>query len=313
MRYCLIPKDEESKEKLKELNGANSIVPLDCYLGIAGLPLKITPDAMLKISYWAQNQLSFKRAEDAIYEVLHVRLSDETIRTATNFVGNAIFENDCRKANEAYALFNSGRLVFPKDRKGVLYILTDGAALNTRLKDENGSTWRENKLGEVFSSNNIRYWIDKKGKRQHRILKKEYISYIGSANEFKKHLLACAFRGGYGHFEKTVILGDGATWIRNMAEEFFPDAQQILDYFHLCENVHIYAKYIFNMNESKYKPWANDICSRGSGSKKRKTYAKELKIKIRRFSHMLRPKPPYSSQARYLKAEDHPTSQTFSC
>ena len=31
---------------------------------------------------------------------------------------------------------------------------------------------------------------------------------------------------------------------------------------------------------------------RGSGSEKRKTYAKELKIKIQRFSHTLRPKPP---------------------
>ena len=260
MRYYLIPTDKESREKLKELNGANSIVPLDCYLGVAGLPFKITPEAMLKISYWAQNQLSFRRAEDAIYEILHVRISDDTIRLITNFVGNAIFENDCKKADDAYALFNSGKLEFPMDRKGVLYILTDGAAINTRLKDESGSTWRENKLGEVFSSKDIRYWTDKKGKRQHNILKKEYISYIGSVSEFKKHLLACALRGGYGQFDNTVVLGDGATWIRNMVEEFFPDAQQILDYFHLCENVHTYAKYIFNMDETQYKSWASDIC-----------------------------------------------------
>jgi hypothetical protein len=46
-----------------------------------------------------------------------------------------------------------------------------------------------------------------------------------------------------------------------MVEEFFPDAQQILDYFHLCENVHTYAKYLFNLDEAKYKPWAKDICN----------------------------------------------------
>ena len=55
-------------------------------------------------------------------------------------------------------------------------------------------------------------------------------------------------------------MSDGATWIRNMVDEVFPDAQQILDYFHLCENVHTYAKALFKMNESKYVPWAKSIC-----------------------------------------------------
>ena len=36
------------------------------------------------------------------------------------------------------------------DKKGILYIMIDGAAINTRKKDENGSSRRENKLGLVF-------------------------------------------------------------------------------------------------------------------------------------------------------------------
>lgn len=242
------------------LNGTKSVIPLDCYLGLAGSPFKITPDAMLKIAFWAQNQLSFQRAEEALYEILHVKVNDDTIRLVTDFVGKVIFECDCRKADEAFDTLNSGKLNFSKERNGVLYIQTDGAALNTRLRDETGSTWRENKLGEVFSSKDIHYWTDKKGKRQHRILKKEYVSYVGCVSEFKKHLLACALRGGYGHFKDTVVISDGATWIRNMVEELFPDAHHILDYFHLCENVNTYAKHIFNMDEAKYKPWAKDIC-----------------------------------------------------
>jgi hypothetical protein len=260
LRYSLIPQDAKSKEKLAELYGARSVVPLDCRLGLAGLPFRITPAAMLKIAYWAQNQSSYQRAEDAISEIMHIKVNDDTVRLVTNFVGSVVFGNDCRKADEALAALDGGKLLFPKDRNGVLYIKTDGAALNTRHKDNDGSTWRENKLGEVFSSRNIRYWTDKKGKRQHQIIKKEYVSYIGAASEFKKHLLACALRGGYGQFKETVILSDGAAWIRNMAEELFPDAQHILDFFHLCENVNTYAKHIFNMDESKYRPWAKDIC-----------------------------------------------------
>ena len=267
LRYYLKPQDKESMEKLVSLNGAKSIAPLDSYLGLAGLPFKITPNAMLKIAFWAQNQLSFQRAEEAIAEVMHVKVSNDTIRLVTNFVGKVVFECDCKRANEAYAALNGGKVSFPGNRKGVLYIQTDGAALNTRLKDEAGSTWRENKLGEVFSSKDIHFWTDKKGKQQHRLLKKEYVSYLGSVSEFKKHLLACALRGGYGCFKDTVVLSDGATWIRNMVEELFPDAQQILDYYHLCENVNTYAKYLFNMDEAKYRPWARDICGKLKDSK----------------------------------------------
>jgi hypothetical protein len=78
--------------------------------------------------------------------------------------------------------------------------------------------------------------------------------------EFKKHLFACALRNGYGTYGETVLLSDGATWIRNMKEELFPDAHQILDYYHLRENVNEFAKQIFNMAEPEYRPWADRIC-----------------------------------------------------
>jgi len=221
---------------------------------------KITPAALLKIAYWAQNQSSYQRAEDAIAEALRIRVGDDTIRQVTNYVGDMVFRKDCARAEEAYLALSCGKLNFAHPASGVVYIQTDGAALNTRLKDDAGSSWRENKLGEVFNSKDIRYWTDHKGERQHQILRKEYISFVGAADEFKKHLLACALRNGYGQFKETVVLSDGATWIRNMAEVLFPDAQHILDFFHLCENVHTYAKALFNMDASKYMPWAKNIC-----------------------------------------------------
>ncbi len=63
-------------------------------------------------------------------------------------------------------------------------------------------------------------------------------------------------RNGYGHVERVVVIADGAAWIRNMCKELFPDAVQILDLFHLKENVYTYAKHKFNMDAAKYVPWA---------------------------------------------------------
>ena len=168
--------------------GVKSTAPLDSYLGVAGLPFKITPSAMVKIAYWAQNQSSYQRAEDAISEAMHINVNDDTVRQVTNYVGGVVFQNDCKRAEEAYSTLDSGKLEFSNDRKGILYIEADGAALNTRIMGEDGSTWRENKLGEVFSTDNIHFWNNTKGERQHQITRKEYVSYIGSITEFKKHL-----------------------------------------------------------------------------------------------------------------------------
>jgi len=241
--------------------GVTLIVPLDEYLKIEKLPFKMTADLMLEVAFWGQNQCSYQAAEDVISKVLGISINDDTIRMVTNAVGLIVHENDCREADDTYARLNGGKLLFPHRKKeGILYIEVDGAALNTRHKGDDDSTWRENKLGLVFSSDNIRYWTDKKGDRQHSISKREYVSYIGSAAEFQKHLLACAIRNGYGEYKQTVIISDGATWIRNMKDVLFPDAQQILDFYHLCENVSSYAKHIFKMDESKYRPWVDRIC-----------------------------------------------------
>lgn len=260
-RYVLLPKTQADKDALFESEHKSMIVPLDEYLGISDLPFKITVNLMLEIAYWAQCQCSYERAEEAIHKALGFKVNDDTVRMSANTIGKIIFDNDCKEAEHAYSLLNSGKFSFPARRqKGVLYIEVDGAALNTRQKDEHGSTWRENKLGVVFSSNNIRYWTDKRGQRQHTINRREYVSYVGSVQEFQKHLFACALRNGYGAFEKTVLISDGATWIRNMKEYLFPDAQQILDYYHLCENVNDFAKAHFKMKEQKYRPWADQAC-----------------------------------------------------
>jgi hypothetical protein len=259
-RYTLIPKGQESKALLWDTYGIKSTAPLDSYLGVAGLPFRITPPAMLDIAYWAQNQSSYQRAEEAIAKAMRIFVNDDTVRQVANYVGGMVFKNDCMRAEEAIAALESGKLKFANDRKGVVYIETDGAALNTRSKDEAGSTWRENKLGEVFTTDDIRYWKSAKGERQHQLLRKEYVSFIGPASEFKKHLFACAIRNGYGQYKETVVLSDGATWIRNMVEEIFPDAQQILDFYHLAENVNDFAKCLFNKDESRFRPWARDIC-----------------------------------------------------
>jgi hypothetical protein len=277
----LRPKDKASLIKLLEMEKVKSVVPLDRILRIDDLPFKMTREMMCEVAFWGQNQASYKSASEVITKVHRISISSETVRQVTDFVGHLVFKKDEREANIAYE-----RLIDIKHtntKEGVFYIQTDGASINTRIEDDDGSTWRENKLGIVFSSDNVRKSVNKKGESTSKILKKEYTSYVGSVQEFKKHLFSCALRNGYGEYKVTIIISDGAKWIRTMAEELFPDAILILDLFHLCENTYTYAKAIFRNDESRYVPWADDIIQKLKNGEKHEVLQILARLKNRKI------------------------------
>ena len=42
---------------------------------------------MLECAYWAQDQVSFQRAEEKIKRTLHISIDDDTIRKAAGYIG----------------------------------------------------------------------------------------------------------------------------------------------------------------------------------------------------------------------------------
>ena len=250
-RYVLRPKTNADKEKLKEMDGVTCIYPLDAALGINILPFKMTPQLMLKIARTAIQVPSYERTESILNNICNVEISDDTIRSVTNYLGALVVNDDSEKADAAKNIYESGKLDFTNGKEGVLYMSVDGATVNTRKADDNGSTWRENKLAMAYNSNDITEYKNYEGELCHRINKRKYAAYIGGANEFKWRWLALALEAGYGQYKETVILSDGAPWIRNIQKELFSDAQRILDLFHLKENVGDYFKALFPKDSQK--------------------------------------------------------------
>jgi hypothetical protein len=44
-----------------------------------------------------------------------------------------------------------------------------------------------------------------------------------------------------------------------MGEEIFPDALQILDFYHLTENIYSFGKYLFQGDSKQYTPGRNNL------------------------------------------------------
>ena len=58
-------------------------------------------------------------------------------------------------------------------------------------------------------------------------------------------------RNGYGKFKETVILGDGATWIKNFKKEYVSNSLQILDFYHVYSNMSKFADYVFKSRDER--------------------------------------------------------------
>ena len=76
-----------------------------------------------------------------------------------------------------------------------------------------------------------------------------YISTFAPAADFGAKAKAEYYRRGFDQIRQPVVLGDGAHWIWNIANQHFPAATQIVDYFHAREHLADLVKHLTGVIE----------------------------------------------------------------
>jgi hypothetical protein len=170
-------------------------------------------------------------------------------------VGSLAEERDRAAAEEIDGDWTEVEIPKKAEKEGYFCIEVDGSQINTVVRTA-GTTWKENKLGLIYTSDNMKE-VGKKKRKE--IKKRDYATYLGGVDEFEKRLFECALRNGYGQYKTDILLGDGAPWIWNMGEDIFPGAVQILDFYHLSENIHTFGKFLFGEGTAEYKAWAGEL------------------------------------------------------
>lgn len=111
------------------------------------------------------------------------------------------------------------------------YVMMDGGMVLTR---EAG--WKEMKLGRIFSAKEP----VEVSKNRTYIAHSSYIGHLGSHQDFLEkveyHTEALRHK---------IIIADGAKWIWNWAEDFYPDSIQILDFYHAKQHLCEFAQHHF--------------------------------------------------------------------
>ena len=65
-----------------------------------------------------------------------------------------------------------------------------------------------------------------------------------------------AIRRGFDRAERRVVIGDGATWIRKLADELFPGAVEVVDLFHAKQHLSDVAKAVHGPTSDLGRVWA---------------------------------------------------------
>jgi len=74
-------------------------------------------------------------------------------------------------------------------------------------------------------------------------------------SEFAARVEREATRRGFDRAPRQAVLGDGARWIWNLADEHFPDASQIVDRFHAKQHLSDVAKSIYAAGSDLAEQW----------------------------------------------------------
>ena len=142
----------------------------------------------------------------------------------------------------------------------VLYVEMDGTGVPVVKRETVGrqgktdgqpAHTREVKLGCVFTQTKY----DKEGFPIRDPDSTTYTGAIETAEEFGKRIYVEASQRGFSKAVKKVVIGDGAEWIRNLADLHFPGAIQIVDLYHARQHLWELARKLYPNDAGKQKAW----------------------------------------------------------
>jgi len=136
------------------------------------------------------------------------------------------------------------------DATGVPVVKKETVGRQGKTEGEPAHT-REAKLGCAFTQTT---W-DEEGDAIRDPGSTTYVGAIETSEEFGKRIYLEAWKRGWSRAEKKVVMGDGAEWIWNIADQHFPGAIQIVDLFHARQHLWGLTRKLYPNQEAEQRCW----------------------------------------------------------
>ena len=180
--------------------------------------------------------------------LLHV--CPNSVRVATETLGETIAAAEAQAVAVAWDVTVQELPPPPLRVPDRLYVSMDGTMVHTEQEG-----WRELKLGACYTTRTVvpRQRPDRREVRAEHL---SFVADISAPQHFGRLLWLEACRRGVQQTAEVVAIGDGAHWIWNLVDEHFPEAVQIVDWYHATEYIHQAATALYGGDSDVGKQWA---------------------------------------------------------
>jgi hypothetical protein len=220
------------------------LAPLDRQLGYCAGSTSAGLDEVLALLGATAD--SFAAASTLLAKLTLVQISPNVVRAATETLGQVPQAEEQQVVQAAWARGTVPPAIATPPQ---LYVSTDGVLVHTAAR------WREYKLGSVYTTT-TRPSATHPGGEEVCAQDISYIGDVAEAADFGQLLWCEAARRGVLTAQEVVVVADGAHWIWNLADEHFPGATRIVDWYHASHYVWQAAHAIYGAGTPLAKRWA---------------------------------------------------------
>jgi len=228
--------------------------PADAELDVAGLE---SSPGVRRMEAVVGSEIPFAPGCEPMKLLAGLDVTAKAIERAAEAIGTQIAQRDQQEIGRAK------QLVLPvvcKRDIPKMYVLMDGVQVPVVAAETEGrvgriegqrSRTRECKLGCVFTQTTV----DEEGWPIREPDSTTYVGAIETAEEFGFRLYTEAWRRGWEWATIKVVIGDGAVWIWNLADQHFPGAIQIVDLYHARQHLWKIAALLHPQDPVAKKLW----------------------------------------------------------
>jgi hypothetical protein len=222
--------------------------PVDQQLGLCAGSLSAGLAELLALL--GATEESFAAAATVVEKLTLVSVCPNSVRDATEQLGQVLGAHEAEVLEAAQTSTSAPAVRVPGAPR--MYVSMDGLLVHVH---EEG--FSEVKLAAIYSTTSRRSRKRPDQVEVHAVAH-SFVTDLSDATSFGARVWAEAAQRGVLEAREVVVVGDGAHWIWNLTEEYFPDAVEILDWYHATEYLWRAAAAIYGQGSELAKRWVSE-------------------------------------------------------
>lgn len=210
---------------------------------------------MTRLAVWLAGQVSYERAAQILGDVGQMPISGSSVWRMVTYWGERLLELEAAERRKANATPGRGEdIPGQTPHKQRMGIAADGWMVNIRQEG-----WKEVKTGVVFAVERQVGYDESTGEEVERACAEacSYVAHLGGPEDFGEALWSEALHRQVPAAPELAFLGDGARWIWPLVLDYFPEAEQIVDWYHATQHLHAAARSLHGEGTAAAKQWVN--------------------------------------------------------